>query len=75
MAVPPVVTVQPQYAMVVPSVSRSMWQTGLMDCCTDCSVCECLGWSRLSAVGSDVLWSVPPYVRTLPLPLPLGSVV
>lgn len=75
MAVPSVVTVQPQYNMVVPAVSRSMWQTGLMDCCTDCSVCECLGQSRLSAVSSDVLWSVPHPLGTVSSPLWLGSVV
>jgi len=75
MAVPSVVTIQPQYGMAVPAASRNMWQTGLMDCCTDCSVCECLRWSCLSAVGSDVLWSVPCPLGTLFLPLPLGLVV
>uniref|UniRef100_A0A8C0BIC3 Placenta associated 8 n=1 Tax=Buteo japonicus TaxID=224669 RepID=A0A8C0BIC3_9AVES len=41
MATPSVVTVQPQFGMAVPVVSSSMWQTGLMDCCSDCSVCCC----------------------------------
>ncbi|KAM6402395.1 placenta-specific gene 8 protein isoform 1-T1 [Pluvialis apricaria] len=41
MATPSVVTIQPQYVMAVPTVSRNMWQTGLMDCCTDCGVCCC----------------------------------
>lgn len=59
MATPSVVTIQPQFGMAVPVVSSSMWQTGLMDCCSDCSVCECLGWSRVSAVSSDMLRSIP----------------
>ncbi|XP_025947439.1 placenta-specific gene 8 protein-like isoform X2 [Apteryx rowi] len=41
MASPPVVTTQPQYSMPVSSISINMWQTGLMDCCTDCGVCFC----------------------------------
>lgn len=75
MATPSVVTIQPQYAITVPTVSRNIWQTGLMDCCTDCGVCECLGWSPLSAICSDVLWLVPRPLGTLFSPLPLGSVV
>ncbi|XP_026712596.1 placenta-specific gene 8 protein-like [Athene cunicularia] len=39
MAVTTVVTVQPQGG--VASASRNMWQTGLMDCCSDCGVCCC----------------------------------
>ncbi|KAF4805017.1 ATP-binding cassette sub-family G member 2 [Turdus rufiventris] len=38
MAVPTVVTIQPQYGS---SVQRCTWQTGLMDCCADCGVCCC----------------------------------
>ncbi|XP_059578224.1 placenta-specific gene 8 protein [Alligator mississippiensis] len=34
------VTIQPQFT-VVTSTSRSNWQTGLLDCCSDCSVCLC----------------------------------
>ena len=75
MAAPSVVTIQPQYGIAVPAASRSMWQTGLMDCCTDCSVCECLRRSGLSAVGSDVLRPVPRPLGALFSPLPLGSVV
>ncbi|XP_062431114.1 placenta-specific gene 8 protein-like isoform X2 [Rhea pennata] len=41
MATIPVVTTQPQYVVPVSSVSRNTWQTGLMDCCTDCGVCLC----------------------------------
>ncbi|XP_032043176.1 placenta-specific gene 8 protein-like [Aythya fuligula] len=41
MAAPTVVTLQPQYVVAGPNVSRAMWQTGLMDCCTDCGVCCC----------------------------------
>lgn len=48
MAVPTVVTVQPQYGGAMSSVSRCTWQTGLMDCCTDCGVCECLGHASLA---------------------------
>ncbi|XP_074677617.1 placenta-specific gene 8 protein-like isoform X4 [Strix aluco] len=39
MAVTTVVTVQPQHGMA--AASRNMWQTGLMDCCSDCGVCCC----------------------------------
>lgn len=48
MAAPTVVTIQPQYGGAMSSVSRCTWQTGLMDCCTDCSVCECLGYTFLA---------------------------
>ncbi|XP_018782489.1 placenta-specific gene 8 protein isoform X1 [Serinus canaria] len=41
MAVPAVVTIQPQYGGAMSSVSRCTWQTGLMDCCSDCGVCCC----------------------------------
>ncbi|XP_068797579.1 placenta-specific gene 8 protein isoform X6 [Struthio camelus] len=41
MASLPVVTTQPQYGVPVSSISRNTWQTGLMDCCTDCGVCLC----------------------------------
>lgn len=40
MAVPTVVTLQPQAVAVVTN-AKPMWQTGLMDCCTDWSVCCC----------------------------------
>ncbi|XP_067413449.1 placenta-specific gene 8 protein [Emydura macquarii macquarii] len=35
----PVVFLQPQFS--VPAAQNSAWQTGLMDCCTDCGVCLC----------------------------------
>ncbi|KAL9852553.1 placenta-specific gene 8 protein isoform 3-T3 [Geothlypis trichas] len=42
MAVPPtVVTIQPQFGAAMSPVSRCTWQTGLMDCCSDCGVCCC----------------------------------
>ncbi|XP_048161214.1 placenta-specific gene 8 protein-like isoform X1 [Corvus hawaiiensis] len=41
MAAPTVVTIQPQFGGAMSSVSRCMWQTSLMDCCTDCGVCCC----------------------------------
>uniref|UniRef100_A0A8C3M8Y7 Placenta associated 8 n=1 Tax=Geospiza parvula TaxID=87175 RepID=A0A8C3M8Y7_GEOPR len=41
MAVPTVVTIQPQFGGAMSSVSRCTWQTGLMDCCSDCGVCCC----------------------------------
>ncbi|XP_005044777.1 PREDICTED: placenta-specific gene 8 protein-like isoform X3 [Ficedula albicollis] len=41
MAAQTVVTIQPQYGGPVSSVSRCTWQTGLMDCCSDCGVCCC----------------------------------
>lgn len=47
MAAPTVVTIQPQFGGATSSVSRCIWQTGLMDCCTDCGVCECLGHAFL----------------------------
>ncbi|XP_021251478.1 uncharacterized protein LOC110398286 isoform X1 [Numida meleagris] len=40
MAVPTVVTLQPQ-AVSVATNARPMWQTGLMDCFTDWGVCCC----------------------------------
>uniref|UniRef100_G1N7N0 Uncharacterized protein n=2 Tax=Meleagris gallopavo TaxID=9103 RepID=G1N7N0_MELGA len=40
MAVPTVVTLQPQ-AVAVATGAKPMWQTGLMDCFTDWSVCCC----------------------------------
>ncbi|XP_042668615.1 placenta-specific gene 8 protein isoform X3 [Centrocercus urophasianus] len=40
MAVPTVVTLQPQ-AMARTTSASPMWQTGLMDCFTDWSVCCC----------------------------------
>ncbi|XP_025900455.1 placenta-specific gene 8 protein-like isoform X1 [Nothoprocta perdicaria] len=36
----PVITTQPQYDMIS-TMPRNKWQTGLMDCCTDCGVCLC----------------------------------
>ncbi|XP_017675566.1 PREDICTED: placenta-specific gene 8 protein [Lepidothrix coronata] len=39
MASQTIVTIQPQYGM--PAASRCIWQTGLMDCCSDCGVCCC----------------------------------
>ncbi|XP_027580885.1 placenta-specific gene 8 protein-like isoform X2 [Pipra filicauda] len=39
MASQTIVTIQPQYGR--PAASRCIWQTGLMDCCSDCSVCCC----------------------------------
>ncbi|KAM3671946.1 placenta-specific gene 8 protein-like isoform X1 [Ammospiza nelsoni] len=41
MAAPTVVTIQPQFGGAMSSVSRCTWQTGLMDCCSDCGVCCC----------------------------------
>ncbi|KAL2304761.1 hypothetical protein Nmel_006716 [Mimus melanotis] len=38
MASQPVVTVQPQFSV---AQQPAHWQTGLMDCCTDCGVCLC----------------------------------
>uniref|UniRef100_A0A669PU06 Placenta associated 8 n=1 Tax=Phasianus colchicus TaxID=9054 RepID=A0A669PU06_PHACC len=40
MAVPTVVTLQPQ-AVAMATNAKPMWQTGLMDCFTDWSVCCC----------------------------------
>lgn len=78
MAAPTVVTLQPQYVVAGPNMSRAMWQTGLMDCCTDCGVCECrrgqgpLAGGLAGAHGGSppcrLLWDV-----LLPLPgLPGG---
>ncbi|NXO76188.1 PLAC8 protein, partial [Sitta europaea] len=36
MASQTVVTVQPQF-----STAQQQWQTGVMDCCSDCGVCLC----------------------------------
>ncbi|KAM9263552.1 placenta-specific gene 8 protein-like isoform 1-T2 [Cariama cristata] len=41
MATPSVVVVQPQYSRAMPVVASSKWQTGLMDCCTDCDIFCC----------------------------------
>uniref|UniRef100_A0A674I8K1 Placenta associated 8 n=1 Tax=Terrapene triunguis TaxID=2587831 RepID=A0A674I8K1_9SAUR len=35
----PVVFVQPQFS--VATTQSNAWQTGLMDCCSDCGVCLC----------------------------------
>ncbi|KAM9193164.1 placenta-specific gene 8 protein-like [Mergus octosetaceus] len=53
MAAPTVVTLQPQYVVTGPNVSRAMWQTGLMDCCTDCGVC-CCGMFCYPCLGCQV---------------------
>ncbi|NXA75566.1 PLAC8 protein, partial [Thryothorus ludovicianus] len=38
MASQSVITVQPQFAV---AQQQGQWQTGLMDCCSDCGVCLC----------------------------------
>ncbi|XP_057225211.1 placenta-specific gene 8 protein-like [Malurus melanocephalus] len=38
MASQPVITVQPQFTV---APQQGQWQTGLMDCCSDCGVCLC----------------------------------
>ncbi|NXP43230.1 PLAC8 protein, partial [Leiothrix lutea] len=38
MASQTVITVQPQFSAIQ---QRGEWQTGLMDCCSDCGVCLC----------------------------------
>lgn len=37
MAAQPAITVQPQFSV---AQQPGHWQTGLMDCCSDCGVCE-----------------------------------
>ncbi|XP_065261682.1 placenta-specific gene 8 protein [Emys orbicularis] len=39
MASPSVIIVQPQ--LTVANAPSNAWQTGLMDCCSDCGVCLC----------------------------------
>lgn len=74
MAAPTVVTIQPQFGGATSSVSRCIWQTGLMDCCTDCGVCECLGHAFLAPAARLGGATVQPCSLALPA-APLAPVV
>ncbi|XP_064006446.1 placenta-specific gene 8 protein-like isoform X2 [Pogoniulus pusillus] len=69
MAVPSVVTLQPQAISVA---HRNTWQTGLTDCCTDCGVCccgmfcyPCLGCQVAGDMGECCLCGTSMAMRTL----------
>ncbi|NWR62584.1 PLAC8 protein, partial [Bucorvus abyssinicus] len=64
-----VVTVQPQF---VASPQAGEWQTGLMDCCSDCGVCicgafcfSCLGCQVAGDMGECCLCGATVAMRTL----------
>ncbi|NXS13229.1 PLAC8 protein, partial [Neodrepanis coruscans] len=69
MASPTVIVTQPQFAVVQ---QPSEWQTGLLDCCSDCSVClcgtfcsTCLGCQVASDMGECCLAGYSVALRTL----------
>ncbi|NWU34094.1 PLAC8 protein, partial [Hylia prasina] len=54
MASQSVITVQPQFTV---AQQRGEWQTGLMDCCSDCCVCLC-GFFCLCCLSCQVAWDM-----------------
>ncbi|NWI53399.1 PLAC8 protein, partial [Calyptomena viridis] len=69
MASPNVIVTQPQFTMVQ---QPGEWQTGLMDCCSDCGVClcgiccyTCLGAQVASAMDECCLCGSSVAMRTL----------